>query len=154
MNDTNDTIDLRKLIDGLIDAREGERHIDPAAIAAEAMGRLGEAELRRVADLYIRQIARGVCRKRFGRSGEDEGDGPDPNQGEMFAEERFTGVLQQRYPGARSGGYVLRDSMSAEDVNFNVRRLRKEGGAKLDHADALELWDRTRRASGPMSPAA
>jgi len=48
MNDTNDTIDLRKLIDGLIDAREGERHIDPAAIAAEAVAKLGEAELRRV----------------------------------------------------------------------------------------------------------
>lgn len=150
---THETIDLRDLVDALIDAREGEEHIDPAAVAAQAVARLGENELRRVADLYIRQLARAACRKRFGRNAEDEGDGPDPNQGEMFPEERFPG-LQRRYPMARSDGYVLRDSMTGDDVAFNVKRLRREGTTKLEHAETLQDWWVVKQGSAAVSPAA
>jgi hypothetical protein len=65
----------------------------------------------------------------------------------MFPEERFT-ELQRRYPAARSDGYVLRDAMSAEDVAFNVKRLRREGSSKLEHAEALQDWWVVRQASG------
>jgi hypothetical protein len=154
---THDTIDLRDLVDALIDDRESDEYIDPAAIAAAALAKLGDGELRRVADLYIRQLARAACRRRFGRSGDDEADGPDPNQGEMFPEDRFPG-LQRRYPEARSdrkeSTYVLRDSMGAADVDFNVKRLRKEGTAKLEHAETLQDWWVVRQASAAVSPAA
>src|SRR5207245_1554882 len=146
--------DLRDLVDSLIDDREGDEHIDPAAIAAAAVAKLGEGELRRVADLYIRGLARAACRKRFGR-GEDDSDGPDPDQTEMFPEERVNG-LQRRYPAARSDRkeptYVLRDAMGAADVSFNTKRLRCEGATKLEHADRLEQWWLPRQATEAMSP--
>jgi len=152
---THDTVDLRDLVDALIDAREGERHIDPAAIAAEAVAKLGGGELRRVADLYIRQLVRAACRKRFGR--EDEGDELEPNQGEMFPEDRSR-RLQRRYPAARSDGkestYVLRDAMGSDDVAFNVKRLRRESTSKLEHAEALQDWWIVKQAGGAISPAA
>jgi hypothetical protein len=154
---THDTsIDLRDLVDALIDAREDDEHIDPAAIAAEAVARLGEGELRRVADLYIRGLARAACRKRFGRGGDDESDS-DANQAEMFPDDRRFAALQQRYPAARSdrqSTYVLRDSMTAADVAFNVARLRCEGASKLGHAEALQDWWAIRRASAAVAPAA
>jgi hypothetical protein len=40
----------------------------------------------------------------------------------------------------------LLEEMSDSDIAFNVQRLRKEGKAKLKHADALEAFglDRAR----------
>jgi hypothetical protein len=49
---------------------------------------------------------------------------------------------------------VLRDSMSAKDVSFNVRRLRREGKTKLSRADALEIWWNTRKKNETVPPAA
>ena len=34
----------------------------------------------------------------------------------------------------------MRDAMTAKDVAFNVRRLRREGKTKIGRADALEAW--------------
>jgi hypothetical protein len=34
----------------------------------------------------------------------------------------------------------MRDAMSAKDMAFNVKRLRKEGKTKLGRADAREAW--------------
>jgi hypothetical protein len=108
---THDTIDLRDLVDSLIDARDGDEHIDPAAIAAEAAAQLGESELRRV---YIRQLARAACRKRFGRGGDDDGDGPDP-QGEMFPAESFE---------ASSAAILRHDPRAERPVMFCATRCR------------------------------
>jgi hypothetical protein len=153
---TSDTMDLRDLVDALIDAREGDEHLNPASIAAEAVAQLGEGELRRVADLYIRQLARAACRKRFGR--EDESDDPDSDQPDMFPEERVIG-LQRRYPSAarpdrKEPTYVLRDAMVSDDVSFNTKRLRREAKTKEDHADRLEQWWLTKLASEAVQPAA
>jgi hypothetical protein len=39
--------------------------------------------------------------------------------------------------------YVRLEEMSRADIAFNVKRLRREGRAKLAHADALEAFGRT-----------
>ena len=43
--------------------------------------------------------------------------------------------------------YVLLDEMTDSDIWFNVGRLRKEGTAKLRHADALEAFGRDKTAA-------
>ena len=64
--------------------------------------------------------------------------------------ELFEG-LQLRYPVVHGHDeeprYVLRDLLSDTDVGWNVSRLRAGGQAKPDHADALEAWNASRRAS-------
>jgi hypothetical protein len=37
--------------------------------------------------------------------------------------------------------------MTDRDLALNVTRLRAEAAAKLDYADALEVWDRARHAA-------
>jgi hypothetical protein len=41
--------------------------------------------------------------------------------------------------------YVKRESMSHDDVVFNVNRMRRQSAALANHADALESWDANRR---------
>jgi hypothetical protein len=84
-------------------------------------------------NMHVRQIAREQLRKDHGTSPKDD----------LFP------YLQARYPTAHSEDldepeYVLRDSMTDDDVSYNVARLRSEAEAKLRHADALEDWGRTR----------
>jgi hypothetical protein len=139
--------DLQNVVQEIIDAHRCEQRISPAWIATEAMARLGAAGLQQgnplvyhAAHLQLRQIARKSCRKQFE---DDDGDALDPAQQEMFP------GLQSRYPAAHSGcepSYVLRDAMSAKDVDFNVKRLRREGETKLGRARALEVWWDTREA--------
>jgi N-acetyl-anhydromuramyl-L-alanine amidase AmpD len=61
----------------------------------------------------------------------------------------FDGLLQDRYPVRRCGdrGYARRDVMTAFDVEFNASRMRKAGNALVQHADALEAWNKSRAAS-------
>ena len=42
---------------------------------------------------------------------------------------------------------MLLDEMTDSDIWFNVGRLRKEGTAKLRHADALEAFGRDKTAA-------
>jgi hypothetical protein len=139
--------DLRNVVQAVIEARKAEERISPAWIATEAMTKLDAAELQKTkplvylaAHLQFRQIARQACRKQF----EGDDDALDPAQQELFP------GLQSRYPAAHSDGeepsYVVRDAMSAKDVSFNVRRLRREGATKLGRARALEAWWDTRKA--------
>ena len=48
----------------------------------------------------------------------------------------------------------MRDAMTAKDVAFNVRRLRREGKMKLGRADALEAWWEIKKGSETVQPAA
>ncbi len=67
-----------------------------------------------------------------------ESDGIETEQDDLFP------ALQSRYPVAHSSDtepeYVLLDHLTEADAMFNVNRLRREGEAKLHHADALESW--------------
>ena len=136
--------DKRKLSLILMDIyeRRGDKaRISPAWLATEAMAALdGDKRspplIYRAAHLQLRQLARGICRKKF------EDDGKEAEQSDLFPN------LQKRYPAAHvpdaEPEYVLLEHLTDKDVRFNVRRLRMEADSKLHHADALEAWWRNR----------
>jgi hypothetical protein len=97
----------------------------------------------------LRHIAPGVCRK---QSDADDEDALDPAQQEMFP------GLQSRYPAAHADDeeatYIRRDAMTAKDVTFNVRGLRREGKTNIGRADALEAWWEIKQAAAAVPPAA
>jgi hypothetical protein len=77
----------------------------------------------------------------------------------MFPDEVERFPLQKRYPAAARSDrkervYVLRDTMGAEDVAYNCRRLRGEANSKAEHAAALEQWWEAKQASETVQPAA
>jgi hypothetical protein len=134
---------LRELAARIIELRHGQPRISPSWVATEAMHDL---DLLRTVErehpiiwtgchLHLRQISRQLLAQRF-EQGEETED-------LLFKE------LQVRYPSARTANaddpeYVLRDLLSNEDIAYNVARLRAEALAKLQHADALEAWGRSR----------
>ena len=137
---------LRELVARIIELRHGQPRISPNWVATEAMYDLDcshrvEREHPMIwlgCHLELRQIARQLLAVKYDPSKEDEDS--------LFKD------LQWRYPTARSATaeepeYVLRDLMNDEDLNYNVGRLRAEARAKLDHADALEAWGRSRSAA-------
>jgi hypothetical protein len=140
---TREESQLAEIVARIIDIRRSQVRINPSWIATEALKEIDPAGrsvdlVRLGCHLQLRQIARAECRTLF----EDSEDGDEP---------RFSGFegLQWRYPASRSKGkdepeYVLRDQMTNDDVEYNVGRLRREGRAKLAHADALEAWGRSR----------
>lgn len=84
---------------------------------------------------HLKQMARRALARRY----DTEGDENEAHQGEMFA-----GQLQDRYPLPKQAGdepsYKLRGLMTAEEVAWNVKQLRKSATARLEHADALQAW--------------
>jgi hypothetical protein len=139
--------DLRNVVQAIIDACKDDKRISPALIASEAMAKLKATDLQQTnplvylaAHLHLHHIARHLCRNQF----EDDDNALDAAQQELFP------GLQSRYPTARSDkeppSYVVRDSMTANDVAFNVTRLRLAGRTKLGRADALEAWWKTKEA--------
>ena len=98
-----------------------ENDIDPVGLAPPAA--------RGCAEIALRQMARSVCRQHFKEQGRDT------EQSELFG-----GNLQPRYPAHRHGEevYVQRKHLTEDEYDYNIQRLRSEGGAKLFHADALE----------------
>ncbi|MHC2399144.1 MULTISPECIES: hypothetical protein [Bradyrhizobium] len=144
---TNEAGDLVAIVSRIIDTRRSQSRISPSWVANEAMieldgGHIAPPLVYLGCHLELRQIARSVLRTRF--DDRAESDDGEPRQHELFPD------LQWRYPTARSARsaepeYVLLDDMSDEDAAYNVARLRREGRAKLAHADALEAWKRRRR---------
>ena len=139
---SNDANCLRNIVREIMDARKTQVRLSPAWIATEAMVKLGAEDLQKAnprvylaAHLHLRQISRQACRKQFDDADEEA---LDPAQQELFP------GLQSRYPAAHTEEdepiYVLRDSLGADDVAFNVQRLRREGRSKLERANALEAW--------------
>jgi hypothetical protein len=149
MTQNNDTNCLRSIVREIMDARKTDVHLSPAWIATEGMVKMDAKDLQKInplvylaAHLQLRQIARQECRKQFDA---DDGETLDPAQQEMFP------GLQSRYPAAHAEeidepSYVLRDSLTADDVTFNVQRLSREGRSKLARANALDAWWRHKQA--------
>lgn len=75
----------------------------------------------------------------------------ESDESEAYQGELFTGRLQTRYPLPRPKGeepaYKLRENMSDDEIRWNIRSLRKSADARLEHADALEAWFRSRSAA-------
>jgi len=139
---------LAGVVARILELQRNQIRINPSWIATEAM-KLIDPKNRSIGlvrigcHLQLRQIARGQCRKSF--ESPDEGDDDQP---------QFAGFddLQWRYPTSRPKGlpepeYILRESMTDEDIAYNVASLRREGRAKLQHADFLEACGRSRNIS-------
>lgn len=136
---------LREIIARIINRRRDEIKISPAWVATEAMKemdpkRMSPALVYLGCHLELRQIARSELRGQF----EPEGEIEPAAQDDLFPE------LQWRYPAVRSRSYeepeyVLREEMSAADLEFNLKRMRSEAATKLRHCDALEEWWNNRR---------
>lgn len=63
------------------------------------------------------------------------------------SEDLFGYLLQERYPTKLRGEgseplYVMRDQLTAEEIDFNASRMRKAGKSLLQHADALQAYGR------------
>lgn len=91
---------------------------------------------------HFKQLARKVLSGRL----DTESDENESYQGELF-----TGRLQTRYPIPRQAGdepaYKLLERLTDAEVKWNIRSLRKSADARLEHADALEAWHRSREAA-------
>lgn len=143
---TREESHLADIVARVIDIRRSQVRINPSWIATEALKEIDPSNrsvflVRTGCHLQLRQIAREQCRKLF----EDKDDEDEP---------RFAAIegLQWRYPIRKSKEdhepqYILREQMSAFDVNYNVARLRREGRARLAHADTLEAWGRSREVA-------
>jgi hypothetical protein len=140
---------LADIVATIIERRCDETGVSPTSIANEAMECPELDPLKTVlrgqplvwggCHLQLRQIARGQLGRRFASSRKETS-----GTGELFKD------LQWRYPTAHSAEleepvYILRDMMSADDVAYNVARLRAEADAKSRHADALEAWHKNRK---------
>jgi hypothetical protein len=132
-----------RLVSEIYERHRDQATVSPAWLATQVMFEIGadravnEAEYL-LAHLQARQIARVFCRERI-----DEDDTAE-------RDDMFPDSLQHRYPRKPDEPeaepvYVLRDLMTADDIAFNVARLRNEANAKRKHADALEAWGEARR---------
>lgn len=140
----NEAKELMELVASIYEQRKDEISVSPSWLAGEVLqaldpGSLAPPMVALAANLQLRQLARDICRKR-----NEEDDSKAPEQHQLFP------GLQRRYPIKRTLNeepqYVLLEHLSGEDIEFNVARLRLEGRAKLEHADALEAWGQRRRA--------
>jgi hypothetical protein len=138
---------LIEIVARIVDVYRGRPRISPKWVADEAMSVLDGALVVQktfpliwtAANLELRQLARSVLANRYMPESEEEGE-----RDALFP------ALQWRYPTVRSKRsedpeYVLRDLMTEEDVDFNIKRLESEAEAKLEHAKALRSWARSRR---------
>ena len=140
MSMSGDYDELAIAVQKVIDVRKVMPEISPEWVATETMNaiefpralhRLGYAGCH----LELRQIARSKLRYEFD---------PTAADGREDEADLFPDTLQDRYPRRHKKGeppiYVLRSLMSAADIVYNVKRMRRFGAALLKHADALEEW--------------
>jgi hypothetical protein len=125
--------------------------INPDWVATGTMAAIGfSRELHRLGyagcHLELRQIARSKLRRKY-----DPTAKADEDEAASDEEDLFPDTLQDRYPRQRRRGepptYVLRVFMSAADIAFNVKRMRRFGDALHKHADALEEWGKSHGAA-------
>jgi len=133
-------------IDIVIEVSKKTIDLSPAWVATEVMVRLGfgpnspkalsDADVYELAHGQLRQIVRGRLRKH------------DPIEAANEDDDLFPETLQERYPRVPLENaepiYALRDHLTNADVNYNVKRMRRVSNALAKHADALEVWHRSR----------
>lgn len=142
--------DLIIVVEKIIDTRRHAPRVSPTWIATEAIvtldpGRISVPLVYLGCHLQLRQIARAQLRLHF--------EEPAAASDDELAQHELFPDLQRRYPterkrkrfGDNEPEYALLEELSETDIAFNVRRLRREGRAKLAHADALEAYGRNKK---------
>lgn len=148
--------DYYELIGAEVERRKYDPKVSPIVIADSCMqlldpGHISVPEVYIGCHLYLRQIARGALARSYDPADKKKRERDAKAVGDLFK-------LQARYPEAHTADlddavYVRRDLMTAEDVDYNEKRLRAEGAAKIAHADALRAWWDSRPSSPPPTPA-
>ena len=136
---------ITEQLNSLLRVRHDELHasgmvgISTADLAARVYseidpGLVAPARVRWAATMELKQLARAICRERQVQS---------EHESENYS--LFDIQLQPRYPtvrkcedGTDDDVYVLRSHLSIEERKRNIDRLRREGEAKIAHADALQ----------------
>ena len=145
----------------IVIARKEEVDISPTWVALETMKKLKALDLRQDkpliyigCNLYVRQIAREICRRSFEDEQEEESPSIDPSQSPQH--ELFPG-LQTRYPIARPAGdepvYRLLENLTAEDRLHNINRMETEIKSKQRHVDAFKVFHERRLREESIEPA-
>lgn len=84
---------------------------------------------------HLKQMARKMLASKYGHDGEEN---------EVYQSDMFSGQLQDRYPIPRAKGedpvYKPRDLLTVDEMDWNIKQLRKSADARLRHADALQLF--------------
>lgn len=117
--------------------------LSPALVADMAYAQLGDKSedihIRYACTEHFKQMARRILGAKFSADGDENAT----HQSDMFS-----GALQQRYPlphkHGESMGYKLLAAMTKEELEWNVIQLRKSANARLEHADALRAYVRSR----------
>lgn len=148
--------DYYELVGAEVERRKDSPKVSPIVIANSCMeqldpGRISVPEVYTGCHHYLRQIARGALARSYDPADKRKRERDAKAIGDLFK-------LQARYPEAHTADlddpvYVRREHMSAEDVDYNERRLRTEGAAKIAHADALRAWWTTFTAARTRTPA-
>jgi hypothetical protein len=99
--------------------------IDPVKVANAALPHLTADTQLLAAEFYLRQVTRSLL-------------GQKPSSNTVLPGFKF---LHRRYPTTERGGYVPIEDLGRNDIRWNVARLRREGMARLAHADELELYE-------------
>jgi hypothetical protein len=119
--------------------------LSPAAIASATLQTFCEDRLEPHVEYASLEHFKNMARKALAARFDDEGE---QNTSYAAQGELFSGHLQERYPVPRVAGtdpvYKLRDSLTDDEVRWNLRTLRKSADARLAHADALEAWHQSR----------
>jgi hypothetical protein len=123
---------IREQYNRLDDANEPT--ISPAHLARVVYDALdpeahAPMDVRFLANLQLRQMARQICAR---RNDEEENQA---NQGTLFEMQ-----LQPRYPAKRDGEdvYVVRAELTLQERRLIIARLETEAKAKTRHAEALK----------------
>ena len=135
MGEKNNTELLMDVLRECLEKVDSEIEIQPALLASCAVKLIDPEKLSPklvewAANLELRQLARGLLRKKFDPIAEDN------PQAEMFE------CLQDRYPTKRNGEptYVLLDELTEDEIQENLNRMAREINAKQKHYDALQAY--------------
>jgi hypothetical protein len=89
----------------------------------------------------LKQIARSLLRQKHGHGSKEN---------EIYQEDMFSGHLQSFYPTPpdqdSESAYKRVELLTDDEIIFNENMLRKQGRARLQHADALAAYRKSRAA--------
>lgn len=138
--DREEARQLTDIVERIVDIYKGEMDISPSWVATQAMTQAGataqfqrdKSLLYKAGHLEFRQLARGVCRKKW------EEEDVESEQHELFQ------GLQKRYPIAKQMGeepvYRLLEHLTEADLDYNINRMQAEVWEKQAHVDALKAF--------------
>lgn len=134
------TADIQSLIEGCA----GADIISPTTIALALQTQYGVEAVHLAVAYASLEHFKHMARRALARRYDHESDEAEAYQGELFS-----GSLQRRYPTPRASGeepaYKLLESLTDEEVRWNIKSLEHSADARSRHARALAAWFASKR---------